>query len=105
MVKVQKNPTYGDTNILKIDIQKEKIWLVAKDGAIWNIGQFDPEAGQMNKVSIFYRLDEQSIQKRIDVKKVVWNGKHWEFFDGLVHKFSSEGINSTVYFEKVYSDT
>ena len=54
----------------------------------------------MNNVSIFYRLDEQSIQKRIDAKKVVWNGKHWEFFDGLMHKFSSEGINSTVYFEK-----
>ena len=98
-VKVQKNPVF-ETGDLHIDIKREKIWLVAKDGAIWNICQFDPEAGQMNNVSIFYRLDEQSIQKRIDVKKVVWNGKHWEFFDGLMHKFSSEGINSTVYFEK-----
>jgi lipopolysaccharide export system permease protein len=98
-VKVQKNPTFGDTYINIEDRHTEKIWLVAKDGAIWNIDQFDLEKGQMRNVSIFYRLNGPSIQKRIDVKKVVWNGKHWEFFDGFIRTFSSDGIDSTVYFK------
>ena len=98
-VKVQKNPVFG-TGDLHIDIKRTKIWLVAKDGAIWNIGQFDPEEGLMNNVSIFYRADERSVQKRIDVKKVVWNGRYWEFFDGYIRKFRLGGIDSTVYFKK-----
>ena len=98
-VKVQKNPVF-ETGDLHMDIKRAKIWLVTKDEAIWNIGQFDPELGRMNNVSIFYRLNDRSIQKRIDVKEVVWNGKQWEFLDGFIRKFSPEGIDSTVYFEK-----
>ena len=98
-VKVQKNAVFR-TGDLHIDIKRTKIWLVAKDGAIWNIGQFDPEEGLMNNVSIFYRADERSVQKRIDVKKVVWNGRYWEFFDGYIRKFRLGGIDSTAYFKK-----
>jgi len=98
-VKVQKNPVF-ETGDLHIDIKGTEIWLVAKDGAIWNIDRFDPEAGRMNNVSIFYRFNKRSIQKRIDVKEVVWNGNYWEFFDGFIRKFRSGGIDSTVYFEK-----
>lgn len=98
-VKVQKNKVF-ETGDLHIDIKREGIWLVAQDGAIWNIGWFDPEAGRMNTVSIFYRSNEKSVQKRIDAKEVVWNDKRWEFFDGFVRKFNSGGIDSTVYFEK-----
>ena len=98
-VKVQKNPVFG-TGDLHIDIKRTKIWLVAKDGAIWNIRQFDPEEGRMDNVSIFYRADERSVQKRIDVTTVVWNGKYWEFFDGYIRKFRLGGIDSTVYFKK-----
>lgn len=100
MVKVQKNPTYGETDILKIDVQTEKIWFVAGDGAIWNIGQLNLSEGWMHKVSIFYKFDGRSIQKRIDVRDVVWNGKHWEFLDGFIRTFGSEGLDSTVYFKR-----
>ena len=49
---------------------------------------------------IFYRFDNGSIQKRIDVKEVVWSGAHWEFFDGFQRTFEQEGHSSTEYFEK-----
>ena len=98
-VKVQKNAVY-DTGELHIDIQRKKIWFVAKDGAIWNIDQFDPVKERMKNVSIFYINSGNSVQKRIDVKEVVWSGKHWEFFDGFTRTFHSEGLDSTVYFEK-----
>jgi lipopolysaccharide export system permease protein len=92
-VKVRQKPTYGT-------IQREKIWLVAKDGAIWNIDQFDPEKGRMSKVSIFYKYDGRSIQKRIDVDEVVWTGKEWEFIAGYVRTFRPDGLDTTVYFAK-----
>ena len=92
-VKVRHKPTYGT-------IQREKIWLVAKDGAIWNIDQFDPEKGRMSKVSIFYKYGGRSIQKRIDVDEVVWTGKEWEFIAGYVRTFRSDGLDATVYFAK-----
>jgi lipopolysaccharide export system permease protein len=98
-VKVQKNPVF-DTGDLHIDIKRTKIWLVTKDGAIWNIGKFDPELGLMNNVSIFFRGDDKKVEKRIDVKKVVWNGQQWEFIDGYIRKFDLGGIDSTVYFKK-----
>ena len=91
--KVRQKPTYGK-------IQREKIWLVAKDGAMWNIDQFDPENGRMSKVSIFYKFGSRSIQKRIDVKEVVWTGKDWEFIDGFVRTFRPRGLDTTVYFDK-----
>ncbi len=92
-VKVRQKPTYGT-------IQREKLWLVAKDGAIWNIEQFDPEKGQMSKVSIFYKFGGRSIQKRIDVEEVVWTGKEWEFIAGYVRTFRPDGLDTTEYFEK-----
>jgi len=98
-VKVQKNAVF-ETGDLHIHIKRAKIWLTTKDGAIWNIDQFDPETGRMKNVSIFYRLNELEIQKRIDANEVVWNDNHWEFLDGFIRKFSSGGIDSTVYFEK-----
>ena len=29
-----------------------------------------------------------------------WDGKHWEFIDGFIRNFDSEGLDTTVYFEK-----
>ena len=111
-VEVRGQPTYGKTDILVEDVPfifcrpnhfnciLEKIWFVAKDGAIWNIYRFDPREGRMNNVSIFYKFDGQSVRKRIDANKVVWNGTHWEFTDGFIRTFGSEGLDTTVYFEK-----
>ena len=98
-VKVQKNAVF-ETGDLHTDIKREKIWFVAKDGGIWNIERFDLEKGELNIVSIFYRVDGSSVQKRIDAKEAVWNGKQWEFFDGFVRRFRAGEIDSTVYFEK-----
>ena len=97
-VKVQKNAVY-ETGELHIDIQREKIWLVAKDGAIWNIDRLDPKSGRMNNVSIFYKFGGLSVKKRIDAREVVWNGEHWKFFDGAIRTFHSGGLGSTVYFK------
>ena len=98
-VKVQKNAVF-ETGDLHIDIRREKIWFVAKDGGIWNVKRFDLEKGELDTVSIFYRAGERSIQKRIDAEKMVWNGLEWEFFDGFVRRFRSGEIDSTVYFAK-----
>jgi lipopolysaccharide export system permease protein len=98
-VKVQKNAVF-ETGDLHIDIKRKKIWFVAKDGQIWNIERFDPEKGEMGTVSIFRVDGHHSVQKRIDAKEVVWNGKRWEFFDGFVRKFRAGKVDSTVYFEK-----
>ena len=81
-VKVQGNQPYGDTYILK-DFSAKQLWFIAKDTAVWNIGQFDPKEMRIRDAKIFYRFDNGSIQKRIDVKEVVWSGAHWEFFDGF----------------------
>ncbi|MCH8156842.1 MAG: LPS export ABC transporter permease LptG [Nitrospinae bacterium] len=92
-VKVRKEPSYGT-------VQREKLWLVAKDGAIWNIKQFDPEKGRMKNVSIFFNYGSRSIQKRIDATEVVWTDNRWEFLDGYQRTFHSEGLDRTTYFEK-----
>ena len=98
-VKVQGNQPYGDTYILEAFSAKQ-LWFIAKDTAVWNIGQFDPKEMRIRDAKIFYRFDNGSIQKRIDVKEVVWSGAHWEFFDGLQRTFEQEGHSSTEYFEK-----
>ena len=98
-VKVQNNLVL-ETGDLFIDINRSKVWTVTKDGAIWNIGQFDPDGGRMDNVSIFYRLNDYSIHKRIDAKEVIWNGKQWEFFDGFIRTFVSGGLDTTIYFKK-----
>ena len=98
-VKVQGNQLYGDTYILEAFSAKQ-LWFIAKDTAVWNIGQFDPKEMRIRDAKIFYRFDNGSIQKRIDVKEVVWSGAHWEFFDGLQRTFEQEGHSSTEYFEK-----
>ena len=97
--KVQGNPVYGDTYVGENPFAKQ-LWFVAKDKAIWNIRQFDPEEGRISNARIFYRFDNGLIRKRIDVKEVVWNGTHWEFVDGFLRTFDQEGNGTTEYFEK-----
>ncbi len=100
-VKVQGNPVYGDTYIQMNDKYNGGIkWFIAKDRAIWNIRQFDPEEGRISDARIFYRFDNGLIRKRIDVKEVVWSGTHWEFIDGFLRTFDQEGRGTTEYFEK-----
>mgnify|MGYP001172094210 FL=1 len=92
-VKVRQKATYGQ-------VQREKIWLRAKDGAIWNIGHFDPENGRMKEVSVFFNYGTQSIQKRIDAAEVVWADNRWEFLDGYTRTFRPGEQSRTVYFKK-----
>ena len=98
-VKVQGNPIYGDSYI-EIERVGDEVWFVAKDKAIWHIRQFYPDGGRMDNVSIFYRLNENFIHKRIDAKEVIWDGKQWEFFDGFIRTFVSGGLDTTIYFKK-----
>ena len=98
-VKVQGQQTYGDTYVGEDPFAKQ-LWFVAKDKAVWNIRQFDPEEGRISDARIFYRFDNGLIRKRIDVKEVVWNGTHWEFVDGFLRTFDQEGNGTTEYFEK-----
>jgi lipopolysaccharide export system permease protein len=98
-VKVQGNPTYGDSYI-EIERVGDEVWFVAKDKAIWHVRQFDPDGGRMDNVSIFYRLNDYSIHKRIDAKEVIWDGKQWEFFDGFIRTFVSGGLDTTTYYKK-----
>jgi lipopolysaccharide export system permease protein len=98
-VKVQGNPIYGDSYI-EIERVGDEVWFVAKDKAIWHIRQFYPDGGRMDNVSIFYRLNENFIHKRIDAKEVIWNGKQWEFFDGFIRTFVSGGLDTTTYYKK-----
>ena len=98
-VKVQGNQPYGNTYVGEDPFIKQ-VWFVAKDKAIWNIRQFDPEEGRVIDARIFYRFDNGSIRKRIDVKEVVWNGTYWEFIDGFLRTFDQEGRGTTEYFEK-----
>ena len=98
-VKVQGNPIYGDSYI-EIERVGDEVWLVAKDKAIWHIRRFYPDGGRMDNVSIFYRLNENFVHKRIDAKEVIWNGKQWEFFDGFIRTFVLGGLDTTTYFKK-----
>ena len=98
-VKVQGNPIYGDSYI-EIERVGDEVWFVAKDKAIWHIRQFYPDGGRMDNVSIFYRLNENFIHKRIDAKEVIWNGKQWKFFDGFIRTFVLGGLDTTTYFKK-----
>ena len=101
-VKVQGNQPYGDTYIEVGDRQAGggEVWFVAKDKAVWNIRQFDPKEKIIYDARIFYRFDNGAIQKRIDVKEVVWSGTYWEFIDGFIRIFDKEGDGTTEYFEK-----
>jgi lipopolysaccharide export system permease protein len=99
-VKVQGNPVYGDTYFEVGEAQGDvKTWFIAKDKAIWNMRQFDPEEIRISDAKIFYRFDNGLIRKRIDAKEIVWIGTHWEFIDGFLRTFDQEGHGTTEYFE------
>ena len=98
-VKVQGHSPYGGTYV-EAGERVTEVWFVAKDKAVWNVRQFDPEEEKMRDVIIFYRLDNGAIQKRIDAKEVIWRGTHWEFMDGFIRTFDHEGQGMTEYFEK-----
>jgi lipopolysaccharide export system permease protein len=101
-VKVQGHSIYGNTYIEAGDrsVGGGDVWFIAKDKAVWNIRQFDPEERRVSDARIFYRFDNGLIRKRIDVKEVVWNGTHWEFIDGFMRIFDQEGRGTTEYFKK-----
>jgi lipopolysaccharide export system permease protein len=101
-VKVQGNPVFGDTYIEVGDrlAGGGEVWFIAKDRAIWNIGHFDSDEGKVKGARIFYRFDNGAIQKRIDVKEVIWNGTSWELMDGFERTFGHKGPKKTEYFKK-----
>ena len=98
-VKVQGQQIYGDTYVGEDPFIKQ-VWFIAKDKAVWNIRQFDPEEIKISGARIFYRFDNEAIQKRIDANEVIWRGTYWEFIDGFLRTFDQEGGGTTEYFEK-----
>ncbi|MFQ5481539.1 MAG: LPS export ABC transporter permease LptG [Nitrospinaceae bacterium] len=85
----------------KSPIQRDNIWLRSSNGAIWNISFYDPAQARMRGVRIFY-YDAKSmvLRRRIDAQTVLWNGRRWEFLNGLVRRFEGEGVEATELFEK-----
>jgi len=79
---------------------RNQIWHRSSDGSIWSIDTYDPVRSLMKGVSIFYYDEGFSIQRRIDAKKVLWNGQQWEFMNGAIRIFKPEEMNQTRFFEK-----
>ena len=80
-------------------IEKTNIWLRSTNGSIWNIAKYDPGRSLMRNVSLFtYDEKELLITRRVDAMKVLWNGRNWEFMDGYVRTFKTNGVSSARYF-------
>jgi len=81
-------------------VQRDKIWYRSANHWIWNIQYYDPGRSLMKKVSIFVPDNGPFIKQRIDAAAVLWNGKEWEFLDGFVRRFDTNGVVQTKYFDK-----
>ena len=93
-VKVRGNKETGK-------LQRDNIWLRSPNGAIWNIGFYDPARALMRQVSIFYYDEDQLfMRRRVDAEAVLWNGTRWEFMNGSIRYFKPDGLDRTRFFEK-----
>lgn len=90
--KVRENPDYGQ-------IQKNNLWLKAKDHSIWSIDSFDPQKSTLRGVTILMPDEGSGIRQRIDAESAAWSVDKWFFIDGYVRQFNQEGLVSTEFFE------
>jgi len=82
-------------------IETNNVWHKSKTGAIWNVGNYDPDSLTLESISIFLtKNNHQGIEKRIDAKKAVWIDRQWEFMDGTIRTFGLDGLEKTDFFEK-----
>jgi lipopolysaccharide export system permease protein len=83
------------------NIETNNVWHKSKTGAIWNVGNYDPDLLTLESISIFLTTNNhQGIEQRIDAKKAVWVNQQWEFMDGTIRTFGLDGLDKTDFFEK-----
>ncbi len=79
----------------------DRLWIRSGNGSIWNIDYYDPAKTLMKGVSLYtFDPHRPDIRHRIDAESAVWNGQQWEFFNGYIRFFKSDGVDSTQYFER-----
>lgn len=80
---------------------RDRLWIRSSNGSIWNINYYDPVKSLMKGVSL-YTFDENrpAIRLRIDAERALWDGQQWEFFNGYVRFFESDGTHSTKHFKR-----
>ncbi len=86
LVEIQKQKKTGV-------FKKNQVWFRAKN-SIYSFTIFDPERNTLQGISIHYFDPEFNLTKRIDARRAVWTGDHWEFFDVLVTHFPTGTLPS-----------
>lgn len=79
-------------------VQRDNIWYRSPNSWIWHINYYDPGRSMMKKVSIYVYGEGHFLKERIDASAALWNGKEWEFLDGYLRTFKSNGEVETQYF-------
>ncbi|VAX27648.1 hypothetical protein MNBD_NITROSPINAE05-1026 [hydrothermal vent metagenome] len=83
------------------DIETSNVWYKSKTGAIWNVGNYNPDNLTLETISIYLTTsNNQRITRRIDAEKAVWVDQHWEFMNGTVRNFGLDGLEKTDFFEQ-----
>lgn len=86
LVEIQKQKKTGV-------FKKNQVWFRAKN-SIYSFTIFDPERNTLQGISIHYFDPEFTLTKRIDARRAVWTGDHWEFLDVLVTLFPAGTLPS-----------
>lgn len=80
--------------------QRDKIWYRSNDGAVWQIGVFNPKKQEMQNISIFKYQGGKNLSERVDASKAIWSNGDWIFFNGSIRTFDESGTKDTDTFTK-----
>jgi len=85
----------------EVSAQRTDITYQGKDERLFFIKLYDGVRGMMRDVMIFEFNSEGRPERRIDAKKMVWDGDGWILYDGYVRQFESGREKRAVYFDKM----
>ena len=77
--------------------------LIGRDGRYYLVSRYDIPRETMLDVVIQER-DHDRVTRRIDAKRGIWQGDHWELQAGIDRRFSEQGTESAVPFESLVID-
>ncbi|OQX90206.1 MAG: hypothetical protein B6D57_04345 [Candidatus Coatesbacteria bacterium 4484_99] len=75
-----------------------------EDGRMFFIKLYDGIRGMMRDVMIFEFDETRRPERRIDARKMTWEGDHWVLYDGYIRQFESGVEKRVVEFERMDLD-
>jgi lipopolysaccharide export system permease protein len=70
---------------------RRNLMVFGEGGLIYKIDFYSSKQREMSQVLILSKNSDGNVEYRITAEKGRWNGKSWDFFNGVVQYFSPEG--------------